>query len=438
MSSSDFSNTRPYVDPPYRVAAGFVDITPRDRLPLAGYLKRKAPFTAIADPLEANILVVGTNEGRAALVCVDLLYPGGGLRDAIARAVSDIIPSDHLLVAASHTHFAPATDPLLPRLGLASGAYISMVVERVSDLVRQLANRCDAPAGLYYSTGQAHHAINRRLPVFGFRLRPPFLKTRWEMRPNFEGPRDETIRVLAARDPRHSLTALCWSYGCHPVEFPNWLHVSSDYPGAVRKALRDRFGPIPVLFWQGFSGDVRPCCVRAAAKDWLGREKRPSFASMTVAQWQNWTTSLTQCVVEAIENPASIVAGEISTGRWEIHPSELGLDAPGRTITVQRVAFGQSLGLFGISAEMVADYVRLLQTSMKSTNTIPISCIDGVIGYIPTSSMVGQEGYEDQGFMPLFNVSGRYRPDATDIVATRLFRLTPNREQATAHEPLQG
>lgn len=77
----------------YRVAAGFVDITPKNRLPLAGYLRRKDPFEAIADPLEANVLVVVEDGGPICLVSLDLLYPGFDLRADIAQAVADIVPS---------------------------------------------------------------------------------------------------------------------------------------------------------------------------------------------------------------------------------------------------------------------------------------------------------------------------------------------------------
>ena len=65
--------------------------------------------------------------------------------------------------------------------------------------------------------------------------------------------------MLTFSDPTDRPIAVLWSYACHPVGFPARTRVSADFPGVVRRALRDAHGAeLPVLFLQGFAGDVRP------------------------------------------------------------------------------------------------------------------------------------------------------------------------------------
>jgi hypothetical protein len=79
--------------------------------------------------------------------------------------------------------------------------------------------------------------------------------------------------------------------------------------------------------------------------------------------------------------------------------------------------------VFGVSAELVVSYVERLRRLRASAVTIPVGCLDGVPGYIPTSEMVPQGGYEAATFMPLFGVRGRYRRDVSSIVERELFAL---------------
>ena len=51
--------------------------------------------------------------------------------------------------------------------------------------------------------------------------------------------------------------------------------ISADYPGAVRRALRERFGEIPCVFAQGFCGDIRPN-ITASQRARLARAPSPN------------------------------------------------------------------------------------------------------------------------------------------------------------------
>ena len=163
-----------------------------------------------------------------------------------------------LLVAATHTHTAPALDPGKPRLGPCDPGYAALVAQRATELLGRLASIDPVPCHVDYRTGAADHAINRRRPGWHVSLRHlPYRGVR--RAPNPTGPRDETLHLLTFSDPTDRPLAVLWSYACHPVGFPARTRVSADFPGVVRRALRDAHGAeLPVLFLQGFAGDVRP------------------------------------------------------------------------------------------------------------------------------------------------------------------------------------
>jgi len=103
----------------FLISSGSVDITPRRRVMLGGYHKRTAPFTAIADRLEANVLLVKGPSSRVVIVSTDLLYPGETLRAHLIKNLGLGDDGLELFFCASHTHFAPMTAPSMPRLGVA-------------------------------------------------------------------------------------------------------------------------------------------------------------------------------------------------------------------------------------------------------------------------------------------------------------------------------
>ena len=64
-------------------AAGTADITPQTAVPLAGSEIRTAAFTGVADPLEANALVLRQGDAPLVIVSVDLMFVGRELRSAV-------------------------------------------------------------------------------------------------------------------------------------------------------------------------------------------------------------------------------------------------------------------------------------------------------------------------------------------------------------------
>src|ERR1700722_19590509 len=131
--------------------------------------------------------------------------------------------------------------------------------------------------------------------MYGFRL------TSVTFSPNPSGPRDETATaVLFRKTDDGQPLGVIWHYTCHPTAVVPENVISADYPGAVRQALRERFGEIPCVFAQGFCGDIRPDIRRSQKAGWRERLVRatrtivsgPLFASLAAEDWICWSKNL--------------------------------------------------------------------------------------------------------------------------------------------------
>ena len=412
------------------LAAGSVSITPDRPLPLAGFIDRLEPSIGVADPLELNALLLRTPQATVTILTADLLFVTEELKRRIAAAVrAELALEDaSFLFAASHTHFAPGVDQSKPRLGPTDPVYVNLVVERGAELLRRLAaaRPASAEARLEYRSGPAAHAINRRRMGWRLSLRPLRLPRRAALRaPDAAGPRDETVHVITLADSGGRPIAVLWSYACHPVSFAEPRKVSADFPGVVRRALRGALGSdLPVLFLQGCAGDIRP--------RELGRPRtlRRRFAELVVGklftpfsqpEYTAWAASLAARVVEVARGPARVfpLVDPVRTAHTRVPRSDLldGASSSDRSVTFQRLTMSPGLAIAAMSAEPVAEYGLALGAAEPDGRTvIPAGYTDTVFGYLPTARMLGQHGYEDEGFMEAFGITGRFRPDLERVV----------------------
>lgn len=410
---------------PFRVAAETVDITPAAPCELAGH----APAVRsrlIGDALEASLLLIDDGHQQVLLVACDLLYPGPALRTGLEAALSGRLPASHVVLGASHTHNAPATDQSKPLLGTVDPSYLDRVEASVTVAALQLADRMPVPAQMSACEVALDHSINRRL------RRPRLFAERplsWQvgMGPNPRGARDEVATVVVIGD-QEAPTAVVWNYACHPTAFPDTQTVSPDFPGEVRRYLRGHFrNPrLPVLFFQGFSGDTRP---PAKAKVRTGRElvRRvclgPLFGDFEPAEYSAWSKSMGHAIVSATQDAnAARIHGGIRAAR-HLYPRRCFVQGPsvGPDVAFQAVGIGDWC-IIGASAELVVDFARSLRGRAGGRFVMPTGCLDTPVGYLPTQKMYAQGGYEAGGFCRAFGIQS-LQPDAGDVAERALLKV---------------
>ena len=370
----------------------------------------------VADPIEAVCAVFQSGGKRVALVSLDLLYGG----DCLLSRISARLPTESALevvgIFASHTHTAPATDASKPLLGEVDSKYVEELVSTLSEALGELcAPGNGAEVELFVGSADLHLTMNRRRhwPLVversggkrRFRLRGTVLA------PNVGGASDNTVTVSVFRSPESGRPlAVMWNFACHPVGYPQPDRISSHFIGVVRDHLRRVFEDmeLPVLFLQGFSGDVRP-----RAKDTLQPSiswpKRallgPGSASFTTEGYAEWTGQLAEAVTTLALNASSPVNGSGLTAKEVRVPRRFFLEGTpsDSEVTFKSIRFGDDLLVVGASAEMVSEYAMWVRRNVTTKWTMIAGCMDDVVGYVPTERMLKEGGYEATGFCERFS-----------------------------------
>jgi neutral ceramidase len=218
--------------PLLRAGAAKVDVTPAEEALPPNY-------QGVLDRIHSRAIVVDDGTQLAALISVD----AGAVPDAIWQEVTRRlerelgIPTDNVLLTATHTHSAPRQDV---------GAYTDKIVESV-----RLAKERLTGARIGYGTGVSYLNVNRNI------IDP---KTRrWWEGPNYDGPSDKTVAVVAFESLSGEPIAVYYNYAMHAVTVGQLDLVSGDAPGTASKYVEDSLdGNVVALWSSGAAGDQNP------------------------------------------------------------------------------------------------------------------------------------------------------------------------------------
>jgi hypothetical protein len=406
--------------------AGYRDITPRDRpIALAGYPSRTTPCADILDPIEMAAVLFEGPDRRILLLSFDLLQVGTELQDIIAAKLEKRgFRRDEIVLQASHTHGAPATDKASVRLGIPDERFVTELGEAVDDLVGQVLGQEPVDVVFEIFEGQLRHSINRRrywpFPtisrMYGFNL------TSTVFSPNPKGPKDERATVLLVRGPRGNRPlAVIWHYTCHPTAVVPTDAISADFPGKVRERLRERLGAIPCLFIPGFCGNIRPHIVPAPRpvplRQRLQRWARIAlvgdlFPPVSEEDWRHWSDSLASELDAIVEQPATRIFAprELRAGSASIPLSSYFRGtAPPKPLCAQVLRFDDALEIVAISAEPSVEWEAEIAEAVPPQGLrLYAGCLGSLCGYLPTKAQIPEGGYEVKGFQPLFGFAGEF------------------------------
>ncbi|WP_314955476.1 hypothetical protein [Bradyrhizobium cosmicum] len=369
---------------------------------------------------------------RILLISFDLLQVGSELQDIIhAKLEKRGFGQDEIVLQASHTHGAPATDKASARLGIPDERFVTDLGDAVDDLVGQVQGQEPVEVVFEIFEGQLRHSINRRrrwpFPtisrMYGFSL------TSTAFSPNPKGPKDERATVLLIRGSREDRPlAVIWHYACHPTAVVPTDAISADFPGKVRERLRRRLGAVPCLFIPGFCGNIRPHIVPAPRpvplRERLRRWARIAlvgdlFPPVSAEDWRRWSDSLASELDAIAQQPATktFMPRGLRTGSASVPLSTFFRGtAPPKPLCAQVLCFDDALEIVAISAEPSVEWEAEIAEAVPE----PPQCLrlyagylGSLCGYLPTSAQVPEGGYEVKGFQPLFGFAGEF--DAKEI-----------------------
>lgn len=394
------------------VVARTLDITPRRPTALASSPWR-GPSTGVYEPLEANLVLLRQGDQRLLLATLDLLYPGTAVRRALMQGLGESDPAS-VVVGASHTHYAPATFEGKPLIGTFDEEYTRAVCDQLTACVESMCAAPGRPAPQWrVGVGELNHSINRR------RMTRRGVK----MAPNPSGSRDECVTAVVVGDSTGPDLAI-WNYACHPVSHPRPGMVAAHFPSVVRRRLREDLGRpnLPVLFFQGFSGETRPSAstrLRRPRDLALFLRWGSGFYDMSEHAYREWAGSMASCVSALLSDATPVEVSAFSAKRV-LAPLTDFVTTRGNQhdIAFHRVDLGPALRLIGASAEIVSELGGQIRgMNHHHRHLLLAGCLDDTFGYLPSESMVTVGGYEAGGYCRAFGYEGLLRDAPARAIA---------------------
>lgn len=361
--------------------------------------------------LEANLLFIDDGSNKVLVISVDALYVSEHIRNSLVLALHGHIENDHIFIAATHTHYAPMLDDTKPKLGKADDDHLQGVAARLITAAQDLVESAvETELTIESSQFETSIAIERRkrrfLAITGRRLRFNAVA----MAPSkLRSPNLADIVTLRTDDGNAICTIV--QMACHPTSIPNQGQHTAAYAATVRQVCRAPQTSIPVLVFQGFSGDLRPDSTRPkSALGWIRRLLFGRFFTpMNESEYRRWLSSLRNELVECMNessSPVRLKSVGADLTQVPLHSLHItwNLDYLGtRYFHIQSVDLGP-VSLLGISAEVVSEYADLCRSINGNSSIIPVSCLAGTFGYLPTAEMVRTGGYESSHSLKYFDL----------------------------------
>ncbi|MDB5339799.1 MAG: hypothetical protein JWN70_5418 [Planctomycetaceae bacterium] len=426
------ANVQPILaaDPPakvFRAGTVSIDVTPIKLPVVINGNMNEVVTSEIIDRLHARALVLDDGKTQVAIVIVDSCMMPRDLLDRAKGLASEAtgIPTSHMLIAATHTHSAPAVHACL---GVdADVEYTKFLPGKIAESIITAHKRL-APARIGYGVGRDEKNVGCRRWLMRPGVAPtnPFSGKQndlAQMHPGFNnpkalrptGPTDPEVPVLAVqtRDgkPLATLTNFSMHYvGAKPIS-ADYFPVVCDKLQTLLKADGDYVG----LHSNGTSGDQwlmdytlparRMYTIDSVATD-VAQAAYEAYQKITFHDWMPLVMEEqllevgvrmpTADEVRAARAIVDAIALKKPLSRDEIYARETVLlndMPPTRELKLQALRIGE-LGITGIPNEVFAiSGVTIKRRSpLKSTFTIELA--NGCEGYIPPQEQHALGGYE--------------------------------------------
>jgi hypothetical protein len=365
-----------------RAGVARVEITPSTLMSMYGYANRKCgPANGTHDPLFAKVLVLEAGGSRLAIVTLDL---GSIVSPGLQQEVASKLKIPVVLLAASHTHSAPAFLPYgsSPATDAAAKDYLTTLETNVFRAVQE-ASQSMFPARLSIGRGSIQLGYNRLLLREDGRARALF--NNLERVPY--GPVDPEFVLLRVDDADGNSRALVVHYAVHAVVLgPTSCKYSADFPGAMQSKAEQELKGTQVMFVQGGAGDVNPLFMGRSGNEEEDFKVMEKMGELLAAEVVRANKTVQSVPVDSIRSKSEVLT---FSDRWE---KEKSIDAGITTVLINpRIAI----------AAVPGEAMHKLQTMWKEQADVPHPLFYGYTyssggtwaGYIPDLRSAAYGGY---------------------------------------------
>ena len=229
----------------FKAGVAVTEISPKERVSLAGYPHHPRYNKGIHDPLYAACLYLENKNTRILIITMDLLSFSKKYVHRVRLEVSGKtgIPEKNIQISCSHTHSAPRASTMstldYQERGQEPDANFVQVLNKklAAVAVEAVSNTFDARIGIEkgYCGPEQGVGGNRR---------------------DSKGLADPEVWTIGVQDMDGKWHVVFVKYALHPtfLHSDNFL-VSADYPGYIRKYMSEVLPETVFLFAQGTSGN---------------------------------------------------------------------------------------------------------------------------------------------------------------------------------------
>ena len=252
----------------FRAGVAEVDVNPLQYPVRVNGMVEEREATSAADTLMSRALVLDDGKVRLAIVVVDNLMLPRKLLDEVKQIASQQtkIPSDRILISATHTHSAPSAMACLG--SRVDPAYAEFLPGRIVSSIVEAEKRLQpARAGWTVVTDEKHNHCRRWIFRPDRMMTDPFgvVSVRAHMHPGYQstnhigpsGPADTDLSLLSIQTRDGKPLAVLANYAMHYFGSPL---ISGDFCGRFGRALAKQIGLTEQggfvgMMSQGTSGD---------------------------------------------------------------------------------------------------------------------------------------------------------------------------------------
>jgi hypothetical protein len=175
---------------------------------------------------------------------------------------------------------------------------------------------------------------------------------------------------------------------------------------------------IPVVFLQGLSGDLKPPSLQKLPKNggykktitylMVKAVNRRNFVQFDGSDWTKYVASVWDATKGATENSDRLILEpNLEVKTKEVDLKNLGLSKD-KNLLLCSIKIG-GLRIIAFSAEPVAEWNPIVKSIFPNEALITTGCFEDVSCYLPIEDMLRERGYEVEGFIKSFGLSGNFK-----------------------------
>lgn len=232
----------------FRAAIAVRNVTPDPLLPVSGGVGPSNPVKKSIGELTVRALVLESNGTRVAICSTDFLGFPSVLCNRVRGRVPDI-PSQNILIGATHTHSAPDCYGFPNQDGKTAADidYLNSVCAKLADAINEAMTKLQ-PARIKIATGRARGKI-----AYNYYAEQLY------------DPRCHLIQVL---DTKGRPFATLVNYACHPEVIGSEQGIlSPDFVGPLYDRIEQRGGGTGIFMNSALGGMVTADCRGSDGKD---------------------------------------------------------------------------------------------------------------------------------------------------------------------------